>query len=147
MVAASDDSDQDSRRRWININAWTAKLVASAHSVPKDHSDMSLYCIWTVRAALEDHQQPSYVALAAASVWFIYAAPTVWDFCEQGKTFDGKVAKPGALFSDNDWRGFTKDRWRAWEERLSDLQGQISDDHTEKLIEQAKKAMNNILKQ
>ena len=88
-----------------------------------------------------EEQDPSGVAVAAAAVWFIYTASTMWDYCAQEKSFDGKVAVPGQLFNDQSWTGFTKDRWKAWAQRLEDLEGSISDEKTLKLVQEAKSAM------
>jgi len=99
-----------------------------------------------VRTALEDAKdQPSNAALSAASLWFINAAPAIWRLCRQEKTFDGKVAKPGSQFSSEQWRGFTRDRWRSWSHKLSDFQGQVSDHQTAKLVEQARSAMGDVV--
>ncbi|KAI7292879.1 hypothetical protein KC315_g19411, partial [Hortaea werneckii] len=117
-AAASDSSEEESKQQWININAWTARLVSAAHAREADKPDLSLYCIWTLRMALETEEQPSNVSLSAAAVWLIYAAPTIWEFCMQGKTFDGKVAKPGPRSNDQEWRGFTRERWQTWMQRL-----------------------------
>ncbi|KAI7158607.1 hypothetical protein KC349_g4723 [Hortaea werneckii] len=143
-AAASDSSEEESKQHWININAWTARLVSAAHAREADKPDLSLYCIWTLRMALETEEQPSNVSLSAAAVWLIYAAPTIWEFCMQGKTFDGKVAKPGPRSSDMEWRGFTSERWETWMQRLiSELDGQVSDGVTKQMVAQARRAMSD----
>ncbi|KAI7083711.1 Transaldolase [Hortaea werneckii] len=143
-AAASDGSEEESKRHWINVNAWTAKMVSAAHAREADEPDLSLYCVWTLRMALETEAQPSNVSLSAAAVWLIYAAPTIWHFCLQGKTFDGKVAKPGPRAKDQEWRGFTRERWQAWMQRLiSELEGQISDGVTKQMVDQALRAMSD----
>lgn len=105
---------------------------------------MSLYAIWTVRSALEEQQQPSDVTLAAAAVWFVTAAPALRDLSREEKTFDGKVAKTGPLFKGEEWKGFTKGRWRSWGQRFSDVQGQIGDRQTGRLVELARTAMGDV---
>ncbi|RMY45886.1 hypothetical protein D0863_15951 [Hortaea werneckii] len=143
-AAASDSSEAESKQHWINVNAWTARLVSAAHAREADKPDLSLYCIWTLRMALETEEQPSNVALSAAAAWLIYAAPTIWEFCMQSKTFDGKVAKPGPRWKDQEWRGFTRERWQAWMQRLiSELEGQISDGVTKHMVDQALRAMRD----
>ncbi|KAI6897194.1 hypothetical protein D0869_13368 [Hortaea werneckii] len=143
-AAASDSSEEESKQHWININAWTARLVSAAHAREADKPDLSLYCIWTLRMALETEEQPSNVSLSAAAVWLIYAAPTIWEFCMQRKTFDGKVAKPGPRSNDQEWRGFTRERWQTWMQRLvSELDGQISDGVTKQMVVQARRAMSD----
>ncbi|RMY26067.1 hypothetical protein D0867_00295 [Hortaea werneckii] len=115
----------------ININAWTARLMSSAHAKEADMPDMSLYCIWTLRMVLEIEEQPSNVSLSATAVWFIPAAP---------------VAKPGSRSNDQERRGFTRDRWQTWMQRLSELDGQISDATTKQMVEQARRAMSDAVK-
>jgi hypothetical protein len=107
---------------------------------------MSLYGIWTIRTALEDQSDSiSNTALSAAALWFINASPAIWDLCRKDKIFDGKVAKPGSRFGDQEWRGFSRDRWRAWEQRLVDVQGQVTDAETSNLVEQARRAMGGVV--
>nr|POE89236.1 hypothetical protein CFP56_76655 [Quercus suber] len=147
--AATDDDSAETIQQWINLNAFTARFVASARassssSSTNDLPDESLYAIWTLRSGLEEQQQPSNAALAAAAVWVTHAASALEDFSQQGKVFDGKVAKPGSLFNDEDWRGFTKDRWRSWGQRFSDVQGGVQDGTTQALVEQARKAMGEV---
>lgn len=95
--------------------------------------------------ALEEVDKPADVALSAAAVWFVYAAPSLWNLCRQKKTFDGKVAKPGARHSDQLWRGFARDRWRAWGERFREVHGQASDKGTVHLVERARRAMGEVV--
>lgn len=106
----------------MNLNAWTASLVSSAHTNAGDKPDFTLYAIWSIRSALEEEKPPSDSALMAAAVWFIFAAPALHELSEKGKVFDGKVAAPGFAFKDREWRGFSKDRWDAWSEKLKAAQ-------------------------
>lgn len=119
-------------------------LVATAHAKTNDEPDESLYCIWSVRSALEETQQPSNAALSAAAVWLINAAPAIHDFSGRNKQFDGKVAKPGSLFKDEEWRGFSEQRIRSWGQRLSELQGNVEEERTAELVKRARKAMGEI---
>jgi hypothetical protein len=57
-------------------------------------------------------------SLEAAAAWFAYAAPTLWALSEQGKEFQGKIAKQGQAVKGKEWRGFGKERWEFWEEKL-----------------------------
>jgi hypothetical protein len=106
------------------LNAFTATLVATIHSrsisFPSDN-DFSLYAIWTIRMALEDNdgqQKTDKTELEAAAAWFAYAAPTLWNLSQEGKEFQGKIAKQGQAMQGKEWRGFSKERWEHWEERL-----------------------------
>jgi hypothetical protein len=57
-------------------------------------------------------------SLEAAAAWFAYAAPTLWALSGEGKEFQGKIAKQGQACKGKEWRGFNKERWEFWEEKL-----------------------------
>lgn len=76
-------------------------------------------------------------SLEAAAAWFAYAAPTLWALSEQGKEFQGKIAKQGQALQGKEWRGFGKERWEFWEEKL----GACGDDM--KLVAKAKEAVKS----
>lgn len=129
----------------MNLNAFTAALVAAAQSKANGKPDFSLYCIWTVRNGLEeDLEMVPEVAVAAASAWFVFAARTIAELCREGKSFEGKIAKGGFNFQDQGWTGFSSDRWRAWESRLKEVQGRVSDKTTKELVEQAIEAIGEV---
>lgn len=125
------------------MNAFTALLTASAHSKTNDTPDLSLFGVWSLRQALEE-QDSSDVAVAAAATWLVYAAPTMYSFCQQGKSFDGKVAKPGSAVSSQSWAGYSQDRWQTWTQKIVEVQGQVSDTTTSQLVEQAQVAIREI---
>ena len=144
-LAATVKSGNGQQEQWINLNAFTATLVASIHSSAVDKPDYSDFCIWTVRTALEEQEHPPDISVEAAAVWFIYAAAAMWDFCERDKSFEGKVAAPGALFKDRNWTGFSEDRWQAWAQRLDDLQDSTVDGSTAAFVQDAIAAMKRIV--
>jgi hypothetical protein len=109
-----------------------------------DRPDYSLFCIWTIRTALENQDQPSKVAISAAAVWLIYASSPVWDFSQQSKAFEGKVAAPGSLFKDQSWTGFSTTRWDAWVQMLEDLRATLSEGSSAQLVQQALHAMSSM---
>lgn len=84
------------------------------------------------------------VAIAAASTWFVFAAPAVADLCRQEKSFEGKMARGGFTFKDQGWTGFSPDRWRAWVQRLEEVQSRVSDKTTGDLVEKAIKSISAI---
>jgi hypothetical protein len=79
-------------------------------------------------------------SLEAAAAWFAYAAPTLWALSEQGKEFQGKIAKQGQALQGKEWRGFSKERWQFWEEKLG-----ACDDGVE-LVARAKEAVKSARK-
>lgn len=133
----------------MNLNAWTSTLVSAAHTETSDKPDFSLYCIWTVRAALEQPASTSVpdVAVEAAALWFINAAAAIGDFSSQNKSFQGKVAAPGPLFKDKNWTGFSEDRWNVWTARFNELQPSLASDQAKQLVAQALDVMGNTVDQ
>ena len=143
LPAATSDSDRQSKDRWINLNAWTATLVATIHTKGLPSPDFSLYGIWTIRMALEE-PDISDVALETAAMWFVHASPCIHRLCQDGKQFDGKVAKPGSLFRDREWRGFSLDRWRAWLGQMNEYGASGSEDRIGKAVADAVRAMEAV---
>lgn len=86
--------------------------------------------------ALEDSsdEKVDQTTLQAAAAWFAYAAPALWALSCQGKEFEGKIAKQGMTMQGKEWRGFGRERWAVWEERLGGSDG-------EGLVVKAREAM------
>ncbi|KAF2770671.1 hypothetical protein EJ03DRAFT_310272 [Teratosphaeria nubilosa] len=141
--AATDESEKEDKARWVNTNAFVATLLAAVHESEKDTPDVSLFAIWSIRTALEDQEEPESTALAAAAVWLVYAAGALRGLSAEGKSFDGKSAKPGALFKDESWNGFCKERWNAWGQRLAKLKEKVGDQKIKQLVESAGHAMQD----
>jgi hypothetical protein len=76
-------------------------------------------------------------SLEAAAAWFAYAAPTLWALSEQGKEFQGKIAKQGQAVKEKQWRGFNKERWQFWEEKLGACGDEV------KLVAKAREAVKS----
>lgn len=125
---------------WINLNAWTATLVATVQSKGQATPDFTLHCIWTVRMALEE-EKPTDVALEAAAMWFLYASPNIYQLCLTGKTFDGKLAKAGSLSKDREWRGFSQGRWATWIRQMDKSGQAASNEKVAKAVADAAGAM------
>ncbi|GKU07129.1 hypothetical protein FLAG1_10503 [Fusarium langsethiae] len=138
-----DRAQEDSEDACVNINAFFARITAAGIN------DFTLYAIWTLREALEDPatkeiaQKTSPKLLKAASVWFIYAGDSLASATKEGKKFDGKMAKPGASLNEGaEWRGFCDDRWKVWQQRMSDLKNADLPEQTKTLIERAVEGLN-----
>lgn len=138
-----ESSDQSSKDQWINLNAFAASLVASAHSQTDDTPDLTLFGLWTIRSALEEPKATD-VAVAAASAWFVFAAPTIADLCGEEREYEGKVAKPGSEHSGQNWTGYSTGRWQAWQQRLENLKSTVSDGTAKQLVEQAVEAVGEV---
>ena len=95
--------------------------MGAVHSRKLGDPDLSLFCIWTVRRAFEETSR-SNVDNAAAATWFVNAGPAIHDFGRKTKSFEGKLAKPGSSFHNEDWTGFSQDRWQVWRQRADTVQ-------------------------
>lgn len=85
------------------------------------------------------------IALQSAAVWFIYTAQAMWALCQQQKTFEGKLAKPGPEFATREWRGYEKDRWTSWEVGFKHVVGHRElGEKTKKLVNDALVAMKTV---
>ncbi|CAD0086598.1 unnamed protein product [Aureobasidium mustum] len=145
------DKEVDTKTRdvWINVNAFVARLTAAAineHGGERQGYsplDYSLYGIWSLRSALEEKREnlPGKTtvdaSVGAVAVWIVYAGPTLRGLSESNKTYSGKVAKPGSKFKDQEWRGYTKDRWQSWKEELAQAKSLVQDDGIQNLVQQA----------
>ncbi|KAG9550905.1 hypothetical protein KCU71_g14491, partial [Aureobasidium melanogenum] len=145
--------DTKTRGAWINVNAFVARMTAvaiNAHGGERqDYGalDYSLYGIWTLRSALEEEREnlPGKntidASVGAAAAWIVYAGPTLKGLSDSNKTYSGKVAKPGSKFKDQEWRGYTKDRWQTWGKELDQAKSLVQDDSIQDLVKQALKVM------
>lgn len=141
--------DAKTRDAWINVNAFVARMTAAAvneHGGERqDYGalDYSLYGIWSLRSALEEEREklPSKTTIdasvGAAAAWILYAGPTLKGLSDSNKTYSGKVAKPGSKFKDQEWRGYTKDRWQLWKKELVQAKSLVQDDSVQGLVQQA----------
>ncbi|KAM3416182.1 hypothetical protein BST61_g7789 [Cercospora zeina] len=139
---AEDNSPPEEKQRWINVNAFVATLVDQLQDKANNNPDLSLFAIWTIRDALEE-ENVSDAALAAASVWFIYAAPALLKFSKDKKSFEGKVAKGGFAHQDAGWTGYSPARWQVWQQRLDSIRGEVKEAETKRLVQAAVDAIGN----
>lgn len=142
LQAATSDSTTEQQTMWLNLNAWTATLVASVQAQGKSIPDFSLYGIWTIRMALEEGS-PSNIALQAAATWFSYASSSLYQMSLSGKQFDGKVAKPGWIFKDREWRGYSQNRWASWVRQMESHKTPVSDHEAGGVVADAVQAMKS----
>lgn len=132
---------------WKNKNAFAARLTnAESKESPLD---FSLYSIWSNRTLLEsqaaansDWSSTQDIDVQASCVWFTYAAQALLRLSNAGKTFDGKVAKAGDGYPDQDWNGLCTDRWILWKENLQSLQDSGAQSSLKDTIQAALDAIN-----
>lgn len=148
LPAATDSSPLPSRSAWINLNAFTATLLSTTYnsnpsldpSTPCEN--LSLYAIWTIRMSLEEETpNKDQTSLQAAAAWFAYAAPALWALSCQGREFEGKIAKQGQGMQGKEWRGFGRERWGVWRERL---EGVDAGEDKEGLVGKAREAVGSV---
>ncbi len=144
--------------RFINLNAFAARLTTLSaqppHTALEPHPtfDYSLYAIWTLRSALEDPVLASSAAATAntlaAAVWWLYAADPLWAMTARERRFERKVAAPGSSQGVNpDWRGFNRDRFDLWLNRMRDLvasDGMRESEDTRQVVRQALERMEGV---
>ena len=152
-----DDQEVDTKTRdtWINVNAFIARLTATAvneHGGERQEYgalDFSLYGIWSLRSALEEElsnlpgKTTIDASVGAAAVWILYAGPALKGLSESEKSFSGKVAKPGFNCKDKEWRGYTKDRWQLWTENLAQTEDMVQDGGIKELVKKAVETMKS----
>lgn len=148
----NEEVDESVKDKWINVNAFIAKLTAAAWEDSSFETqsgfepaytalDFSLYGIWTIRSALEEKLPAKGntvdAQLGAASAWVIYANPVLGKLCEEGKQFQGKVARPGSQFKTKEWRGYHQERWEIWQEELLRANKKVQSNMVKELMEKA----------
>lgn len=146
MSSIDVDPDRTDASRWINQNAFIARLTALlGPNRACDPLELSLFGLWTIRDGLEEARgsQPQDTALQAASTWLIYATKPLFRLAREEMSFDGKVARGGGPFKDEGWKGFNEDRWRMWKDTLTDFIKDLKDEQTTKL---ARKALEQMMR-
>jgi hypothetical protein len=102
-----------------------------------------MYAIWTLRSVLEDsisshiYSKSGEKGCKAAAAWFIYAAKVLYAFCKEGRKFGGRGAEQGSDVVGEDWNGFNEERWRLWVERIEEVQRNVVDENTKKVLQKA----------
>lgn len=77
-------------------------------------------------------------ATEAACQWFIYAAAWLWADVLNGRTYPkASDAELGKRYEEEDWTGYTRERWAIWEEMLKEARAQCQDERMWKLIDDA----------
>lgn len=91
--------------------------------------------------SLEEESSSDQTSLQAAAAWFAYAAPALWALSCQGREFEGKIAKQGQGMQGKEWRGFGRERWEVWRERL---EGVDAGEDEEGLVGKAREAVGRV---
>lgn len=121
IIYRNADSKVDTENySWLNLNAFAARLTAS-HVL-----DLSLYAIWAMHDALETPLEDMKAevrdqTLRAAALWIefcgehLHGMEKIWESDPR----KGDVARGGPLYPGP--KGFCKERWELWRERLDVL--------------------------
>ena len=75
-------------------------------------------------------------AIRLACLWLIYAADRLWENVN-GRDNNGKDVGCGKRFQSGKWKGFSRDRWSFWEERLLEAKVIYTSGEAKELIEDA----------
>ncbi|KAE9401225.1 hypothetical protein BT96DRAFT_856685 [Gymnopus androsaceus JB14] len=123
----------DKLQRWENLSAYFARLTASSSNM-----DFSRTGIWVLQTAFEPEKplERELAAIRMACFWLIYAADILWANAN-GRDNNGKDVGCGKRFQGRKWKGFSRDRWSFWEERLLEAQVIYTSGETKELIEDA----------
>lgn len=134
----------ETKKAWINVNAFVARLTALSFADGKKALDFSLYGIWAMRSGLEEELKEGSTAdamVGAATVWIVYSGAALRELSQEHKEFQGKTARSGGKVREKEWRGFAVERWQLWKEELEKLTGFVKDKEVKGLLEQALEAM------
>ena len=149
---ADQEVDQQVKEKWINVNAFMARLTAAYWEGSKIEVkegdvlnagalDFSLYGIWSLRSAFEEELgkkgKTTDAQIGAAAAWVVYASTALKGLAEKKKEFQGKVAKPGTKLREKEWRGYNEKRWQAWGRELANSQDLVQDDSVRDLVRKA----------
>lgn len=142
LLVASDSSSAEEQHQWLNINAFTAALVASAHS-HGDKPDFTLFGIWALRSAFEE-DKPSKIALEAGAAWLIVASRALFELSKSEKSFDGKLARAGSSSQDKQWTGYNSERWQTWLSKLNAVNASELNGRGQDLVSKAKQKISEL---
>ena len=144
--------DQKTRDKWINVNAFVARLTAASWKGASFETDgdikserpaldFSLYGIWAARSALEENlgKEGNTVdaLIGAAAVWTLYAGTALKGLCHGKRDFQGKVARSGTKYKGEDWKGYNQDRRQIWGNELSQSEDSVQDEGVRELVASA----------
>lgn len=142
--------DAKQRERWVNLNAFLAQLTQTAdiHYTPPDEEvrffplDKSLRAIWTISMAFENESSPASLGdtavMEAACQWFIYAAERLWANVLHNRTYPKAAgAGPGKRYEEEGWMGYTRERWRIWEDAFKETRANCQNERMRKLMDEA----------
>ncbi|KAL2060115.1 hypothetical protein VTL71DRAFT_9937 [Oculimacula yallundae] len=141
----NEKSSPELAQAWINFNAFAARITAE--SKPDDCMDYSLYCIWSLRSALEDaasEEKITSAILKAAAMWMIYAAREIHQRVVDEQTYDGRMAIGGRDVDGKEWKGHSKERWQAWYERFEKRKDGAGDEEMKRVIGEALEKMRQV---
>lgn len=112
--------------------------------------NLSVYAIWTLRSVFEDsppgqiYRENGDKGCKAAAAWFIYAGKVLYAYCKEGESYDGRAAQQGSDVVGEDWSGYNEARWKLWVDRLEEVQRDVLDEETKRLLQKAMEAIQDV---
>lgn len=122
------DPDPEQAREWINLNAFTAQLVAT-----RLMSDAWLtFGILRMREAFEERGHTELATdcnVLIANMWIWHAGKVLYRFLSRAGSDDDDgmfMHSPGPLFNGRSTSGL--DRWNFWKARAVEIRHAVSED-------------------
>lgn len=86
--------------------------------------------------------------LSPAAVWIRLAGPVIYKYCVEGYDKAGATCR---LLEGSTWQwtgdlGFNLERWEFWKRRLGELAVEVSEEETQRLLEEALSTMESVEK-
>ncbi|KAF7177977.1 hypothetical protein CNMCM7691_006617 [Aspergillus felis] len=134
-------SDDQGITEWINLQAFTARLMS------KCDPSISLLGVWSLRSGLEEELSDTELKGegAAAAMWMVYGGEILFSQLANGVQDEERerLMKPGTLYSGQGQ--LCLERWQFWKQRFGEISEQIQvDDETKWVIQLAKEKMERI---
>ncbi|KAK4096549.1 hypothetical protein N658DRAFT_501445 [Parathielavia hyrcaniae] len=117
------DMNEDERAVVENQAAFMARLSAS----PSPAFDLSLFGLWMLRSAFEEHKSapseipPAEISRTAARIaafWIRFKGEEYRKQSSRGVTLPDNLGVSWGKYKERGWRGFNEDRWQVWKDGL-----------------------------
>lgn len=139
-VPLDQEISPETKSKWINVNAFVARITAASKLASIQPLDFSLYGIWMMRSGLEDmvsDGNTGEATVGVAAVWILYAGKSMRTFSKEGKEFPRAMGRAGLKVKDKEWKGYNEERWKFWEQEFGNVLSIVEDEKVNMLVKQA----------